>query len=66
MQIVVNGEPVEIQKGLTVQQWIQAQKVAAATAAIEYNGQILVKERWPVTALQEGDRLEVFQFLGGG
>jgi len=66
MKLFVNGEPVELENGLTILQWIQEGKGLSATAVVERNGEILNKGRWPETVLQEGDRLEVFQFLGGG
>jgi thiamine biosynthesis protein ThiS len=34
--------------------------------AIELNRDIIPRDRWSKTPLQEGDRLEVVHFVGGG
>jgi sulfur carrier protein len=34
--------------------------------AVEHNGQIIVRGLWPGTRVEEGDRLEIVHFVGGG
>ena len=34
--------------------------------AIEYNGEILHRQFWDATQIEEGDRLEVVTIVGGG
>jgi sulfur carrier protein len=34
--------------------------------AVEYNGEILHRQFWERTTLQEGDRLEIVTIVGGG
>lgn len=34
--------------------------------AVEYNGEILHRQFWPETVVQEGDNLEVVTIVGGG
>jgi thiamine biosynthesis protein ThiS len=34
--------------------------------AIEHNGTIVPRAEWPNTGLQDGDRLEIVHFVGGG
>jgi sulfur carrier protein len=34
--------------------------------AVEYNGEILHRQFWDQTQLQQGDRLEVVTIVGGG
>jgi sulfur carrier protein len=34
--------------------------------AIEYNGEILHRQFWEITQLNDGDRLEVVTIVGGG
>jgi thiamine biosynthesis protein ThiS len=38
----------------------------AARVAIEHNGTIVPQDCFAATALNDGDRLEVVQFVGGG
>jgi len=37
-----------------------------ARVAIEHNGAIVPQDRFAGTALNDGDRLEIVQFVGGG
>ncbi len=34
--------------------------------AVEHNGEIVPRTRWAASVLEEGDRLEVVHFVGGG
>lgn len=34
--------------------------------AVEYNGEILHRQFWETTSLQNGDRLEIVTIVGGG
>jgi sulfur carrier protein len=34
--------------------------------AVEYNGEILHRQYWDQTEVQEGDRLEIVTIVGGG
>lgn len=34
--------------------------------AVEYNGEILHRQFWSTTLIQEGDRLEIVTIVGGG
>lgn len=34
--------------------------------AVEYNGEILHRQFWQTTEIQEGDRLEIVTIVGGG
>jgi sulfur carrier protein len=34
--------------------------------AVEYNGEILHRQFWDDTVIQEGDRLEIVTIVGGG
>jgi sulfur carrier protein len=34
--------------------------------AVEYNGEILHRQFWEATMIQEGDRLEIVTIVGGG
>lgn len=34
--------------------------------AVEHNGEIVPRTRWPEILLHDGDRLEVVHFVGGG
>lgn len=64
--IAVNGESVDIQAGQTLLELLEAQGYRLEVIAVEYNGAILNKAVYGSTVLQEGDKLEVVSFVGGG
>jgi thiamine biosynthesis protein ThiS len=64
--IVVNGEPRRVEAGSTVASLLAAIGVPAERVAVEVNRRIVRSEEWASTALAEGSRVEVVQFVGGG
>lgn len=64
--IVVNGEPREVTPGATVLDLLSEMDRHPRTVAVEYNGDILPRERYGETELTEGDRLEIVGFVQGG
>lgn len=65
MNIFVNGNK-ECTEPCTLAQLIAWKKLNAGALVIELNQQIIKQEFWPTTELQEGDRLEMLSFVGGG
>ena len=66
MQIVLNGETLDIAEGLSVEALVLTLADDPRGVAIERNLEIVPKAEHGSTILQEGDRLEVVQFVGGG
>ena len=50
----------------TLASLIESLGMKSDCVAIELNRDIVSRDRWPETPLQEGDRLEVVHFVGGG
>ena len=66
MLIVVNGDSRDVPDGLTVTALLEHLHLRANRVAIELNGDILPKDRWPDTYLHAADRFEIVQLVGGG
>lgn len=66
MNIVLNGEEMSIEDGLTLKALVERLAEDPRGIAIERNLEIVPKGEHGSTILQEGDRLEVVQFVGGG
>lgn len=66
MRIIVNGDSQEVPDGLTVIALLEHLHLRADRVAIELNGDILPKDRWPTTRLHPDDRFEIVQLVGGG
>ncbi|MAU66916.1 sulfur carrier protein ThiS [Hyphomonas sp.] len=70
MTITLNGETREIEPGTTVAMLVAlisgAEGRDSRGVAIERNLEIVPKSEHASTVLEDGDRIEVVQFVGGG
>jgi thiamine biosynthesis protein ThiS len=66
MTVIVNGEPKDCPAGASLAQFVEHLKLKADRVAVELNRKIAARSRWAETQLQEGDRLEIVHFVGGG
>ena len=64
--INVNGERREFEAPLNCAQLIARLELAGKRVAIERNGEIVPRSRFPEQALSDGDRLEIVVAVGGG
>jgi sulfur carrier protein len=65
VQIVVNGESTLIQ-AMSVLDYLASLSIDPKRVAVELNLDILPKSDYGATLLNEGDRLEIVHFVGGG
>ncbi len=66
MKIYVNGEVRDCQAGSTLAELLAELKLSCSRVAVERNREIVPPQVYETTELQEGDRLEVVGFVGGG
>lgn len=66
MQITLNGETRQIAPGMTLKALVETLGGDPRGVAIERNLEIVPKSEHAETLLEDGDRLEVVQFVGGG
>ncbi len=66
MNIILNGEQREFEDGITLGALIQKEGVLEKVMATAVNMQIVKKEDWSSKKLEEGDTIELLQFVGGG
>jgi thiamine biosynthesis protein ThiS len=66
VNLMVNGESRDWAAGLSLAALIEQLGMRPDRVAVELNREIVSRDRWPQTALQEGDRIEVVHFVGGG
>ncbi|MEP1143570.1 MAG: sulfur carrier protein ThiS [Henriciella sp.] len=66
MQIILNGESREVANGTSVEALVLTLGGDPRGVAIERNLEIVPKAEHGSTLLEDGDRLEVVQFVGGG
>ncbi|MBT7449496.1 MAG: sulfur carrier protein ThiS [Rhodospirillaceae bacterium] len=66
MQIIVNGESKDILEAVSVETLLANLGVDSKKVAVERNLEIVPKTRFESTLIEDGDRLEVVHFIGGG
>ncbi|ACM93326.1 thiamine biosynthesis protein ThiS [Nautilia profundicola AmH] len=66
MKIIINGHEKEIQQNTTVKQLLEDLKVLDKTMAVAVNMKIVKKDDWDKYTLQENDKVEALNFVGGG
>ena len=66
MQIIVNGQPREFGEPPTVTNLLYSLDLRSEQVAVEVNLQILNRTDFSSWILNEGDKIEVISFIGGG
>jgi len=67
MQISINGEIIKMSKPLTVAELLEVRGIESPDmVSVELNNQILAKDVFAATVLQENDAVEFIYFMGGG
>lgn len=66
MKLHINGDEKTFDSPLTLGSLIEILNMKADRVAVELNRDIVPRDRWAATALNDGDRLEIVHFVGGG
>ncbi len=63
--IIVNGQGID-EKSLKLSHWLLSNDYDRDLIAVERNGSIIKRNDYDKTVLQDGDTVEIVQFVGGG
>ena len=66
MKLVINGEDREYSALSSLSDLVVQLGMKADRVAVELNGDLVRRDRWPATTLSDGDKLEIVHFVGGG
>lgn len=66
MQILVNGEFIAVAENATLGVLVAQLQLSGQRLAVELNGEIVPRSRWPEVRLGQGDRAEIVRAIGGG
>jgi len=66
MQIQVNGDQMQLPGGASISDLIEHMALAGKRLAVEVNEDIVPRSRHPEFILNDGDRVEIVQAIGGG
>jgi sulfur carrier protein len=62
----INGETRDCSTATSLPELLEQLGLNPRLVAVEYNGEILHKQFWHTTQIQDGDRLEIVTIVGGG
>ena len=65
-KIQLNGDPYEINDGTNLNELLNKLKIQKNKVAIEVNGEIVERKKYPSLILNKDDQVEIVQFIGGG
>jgi len=67
LQVQINGEPRQFSDDrLSLVELIQELSLTPQRIAVEVNQRIVRRQDWDQTIINEGDRIEIVHFVGGG
>lgn len=66
MKFFLNGEQIENAEQLTVEKLLSLYSLDKRKIAVEKNLEIVTRSKFPETLIDEGDRIEIIHFIGGG
>lgn len=66
MNIIVNGETRELKDGITLDKVLHELGLVGKVMAAAVNMQIIKQDNWSTYKLNDGDKLELLDFVGGG
>jgi sulfur carrier protein len=66
LRIVLNGDPFELDRPLSVADLLSRLAIDPRRVAVEHNLTILKRDAFPHIVVREGDQVEIVNFVGGG
>ena len=66
VNITVNGDTRDVENGITVTELLDSLGLHPRLIVVEYNREILNRDRYDETEVRAGDNFELVHFVGGG
>ena len=66
MTIRLNGDPFEIAGPVTISTLLTKLKIDSRLVAVEHNVVVIKRHLYDTTEINEGDEIEIVNFVGGG
>jgi sulfur carrier protein len=66
INITINGHRKKIKQNMTIKKLLEDLKVLDKTMAVAVNMKIVKKDEWNKYILNENDKVEALNFVGGG
>jgi thiamine biosynthesis protein ThiS len=66
MTVTVNGKPMELPAGITIDGLLTHLKVRREFTAVALNREVAQRSRYADTQINDGDKIEIVHPMGGG
>ncbi len=66
MKVIVNGKPLELPEGLTIDGLLAHLNVRREYTAVALNREVTPKHQYAQSVLRDGDKIEIVRPMGGG
>ncbi|MEO6165838.1 MAG: sulfur carrier protein ThiS [Candidatus Binatia bacterium] len=66
MKVEINGEEREFDNSLTLTALLESLQIRPGRVVVERNREIVARDRYNATLINDGDTLEIVHFVGGG
>ena len=66
MKVYINQNETEVPEGITVQEWLDRQQIAAEGTAIAIDNKLVPKSEWSNRTLADGDKITLIRATFGG
>jgi len=66
MKVKINGEDREVDDGLTLTALLESLQIRPGRVVVERNRDIVPRDSYNATLIDDGDTLEIVHFVGGG
>jgi len=66
MFVYLNGKREEIEENMSLSNLLTSKKIRPEVVTVELNGQIIDREEFENTRLNEGGKVEFVYYMGGG
>ena len=64
--IIANGKEEQLRQSMPVSDFLKSKNLKPELITIELNGEVLRREKYHLTKLCEGDKIELLSYMGGG
>jgi thiamine biosynthesis protein ThiS len=66
LKVVLNGDPYTIEAPVTIAGLLAHLEIDPRSVAVERNFVVVKRDGYATTPLEEGDQIEIVNFVGGG
>lgn len=66
MKLIVNGQEINRVNPISIKEFLDELNINPLRVAVELNMKIVHRDKYEVTLLKDGDKIEIVHFVGGG